>query len=143
MEASYCKVEGITSTRVGYAGGDRENPTYEDVCSGKTGHAESVEVEFDPAKISYEKLLQVFWDLHDPTQVNSQGPDFGEQYRSVIFYTTPDQKAKALASKESLERSGRYRKPIATQIVQAGKFWPAEEYHQRYLEKHRLAACRV
>lgn len=136
-------MEGVASTRAGYTGGSKENPTYEDVCSGTTGHAESVEVEFDPSKVSYDDLLNVFWKVHDPTLVNRQGPDVGEQYRSAIFYTSPEQKAKALASKETLEKERRHKRPIATQIASAGKFWPAEEYHQRYLEKHKLAACRT
>ncbi len=143
VEAAFCKVEGIESTRVGYTGGTTAKPSYDDVCSGDTGHAEAVELQFDPEKISYEDLLEVFWDLHDPTLVNRQGPDVGEQYRSAIFYTSDEQKTKAIASKQRLESSGKYRRPVATQIEKAGTFWPAEEYHQRYFEKHKLAACRV
>jgi peptide-methionine (S)-S-oxide reductase len=133
----------VQDALVGYSGGRTENPTYKDVCSGGTGHAEAVEVEYDPSAVSYDDLLKVFWENHDPTQVNRQGPDVGEQYRSVIFFHTPEQQAAAIASKAALEQSGRYRKPIATQIVPAAPFYHAEDYHQRYLEKRGLATCRV
>ncbi len=143
VEAAFRQVEGVLDTAVGYAGGRLENPTYEDVCSGRTGHAETVEVEYDPARVSYEQLLDVFWENHDPTMLNRQGPDVGEQYRSAIFFHTPEQQAAATASKAKLEDSGKYKRPIVTQIQPASKFYRAEEYHQRYLEKHGLAHCRI
>ena len=143
VEAAFREVDGVVSAQVGYAGGQRADPTYRDVCSGGTGHAEVVQVEYDPSRVSYEQLLDVFWSSHDPTQVNRQGPDVGEQYRSVIFFHTPAQEAAARASKERLERSGRHRRPIATQIVPAPTFFRAEEYHQRYLEKHGIVHCRT
>jgi peptide-methionine (S)-S-oxide reductase len=133
---------GVISTRVGYTGGNTENPTYKDVCTDRTGHAEAVEVEFDPAKVRYEDLLKVFWENHDPTQLNRQGPDWGTQYRSAIFFHTPEQQAAAQASKESLEK-GRFSKPIVTQIVPAVTFFPAEDYHQQYLEKRGMASCHI
>ena len=135
VEAEFARLEGVTSTQVGYTGGKLVNPTYYDVCSDRTGHAEAVEVEFDPAVVSYEKLLEVFWEIHDPTTVNRQGPDVGSQYRSAIFFHTPEQEAAAHASKENLQASGRYLRPIATEITAASTFYPAEEYHQRYFEK--------
>ena len=143
VEAAFRQVKGVTSTAVGYAGGIFENPTYRDVCSGRTGHAEVVQVEYDPSQVSYEELLNVFWENHDPTQVNRQGPDFGEQYRSAIFYHTPEQEAAARASKEALDHSGKHRRPIATEITPAGHFYRAEEYHQQYLEKKGLAHCHI
>ena len=141
VEAAFRKVEGVVSTRVGYAGGQTANPTYRQVCSGTTGHAETVEVAFDPARVTYEDLLAVFWKCHDPTQRNRQGPDVGSQYRSVIFYHDASQEASARASKAALERSGRLRRPVATEIVAAGTFWEAEAYHQKYLEKQGRASC--
>ncbi len=143
VEAAFRQVEGVLATAVGYSGGRKENPTYEDVCSGRTGHAEVVEVEYDPSKVPYDKLLDVFWENHDPTTLNRQGPDVGEQYRSAIFFLAPEQEAAARASKERLEKSGRYKRPIVTEITPASKFYRAEEYHQRYLEKHGLAHCRI
>jgi peptide-methionine (S)-S-oxide reductase len=143
VEAAFRQVEGVLATAVGYSGGRKENPTYEDVCSGRTGHAEVVEVEYDPSKVSYEKLLDVFWENHDPTTLNRQGPDVGEQYRSAIFFLSPEQEAAARATKERLEKSGRYKRPIVTEITPASPFFRAEEYHQRYLEKHGLAHCRI
>jgi peptide-methionine (S)-S-oxide reductase len=144
VEATFRKVKGVISTRVGYIGGRFENPTYEDVCSHKTGHAESVEVQYDPAVVSYDDLLNVFWEMHDPTTLNRQGPDVGSQYRSVIFYHTAEQKAAALASKDKLQATDRYRKrKIVTEIVPASVFYPAEEYHQRYLEKRGAVSCRI
>jgi len=143
VEAAFRQVEGVLETAVGYSGGRLENPTYEDVCSGRTGHAETVEVEYDPSRVSYEQLLDVFWENHDPTTLNRQGPDVGEQYRSVIFFHTPEHQAAATASQEKLEKSGKYNRPIVTQIQPASKFYRAEEYHQRYLEKHGLAHCRI
>ena len=135
VEATFRELPGVTATRVGYTGGHFENPTYKDVCSDRTGHAEAVEVEYDPAKLSYDKLLDVFWENHDPTQLNRQGPDWGSQYRSAIFFHSPEQEAEAKVSKEKLEKSGRFKKPIVTQIVPAVTFHPAEDYHQQYLEK--------
>jgi peptide-methionine (S)-S-oxide reductase len=131
------RVEGIVSTAVGYSGGTSENPAYEDVCTGRTGHAEVVEVEYDPFRVSYEELLEMFWDNHDPTTPNRQGPDIGTQYRSAIFFHTPEQEAAARASKKKVQ--GRFKNPIVTEITPASKFYRAEEYHQRYFEKHRLA----
>jgi peptide-methionine (S)-S-oxide reductase len=143
VEETFRKIDGVTSAAVGYAGGRTENPTYENVCSHETGHAEVVEIEFDPAKISYGELLEVFWSNHNPTTLNRQGPDVGDQYRSVIFYHSPEQRAVAEASKEELEKSGRFRRPIVTQIEPAPKFYRAEEYHQRYLEKRGLSHCAI
>jgi peptide-methionine (S)-S-oxide reductase len=137
VEASFRQVEGVVDTAVGYTGGKKEYPTYEEVCTGKTGHAEAVEVTYDPSKISYEELLAEFWSIHDPTQVNRQGPDIGTNYRSAIFYHTEAQKAAAEKSGDELARSGKYgKRPIATEIAPATTFWRAEEYHQRYFEKH-------
>ena len=143
VEATFRQIPGVISTQVGYTGGNTENPTYKDVCTDHTGHAEAVEVEFDPAKVNYADLLKVFWDSHDPTQWNRQGPDWGTQYRSAIFFHSPEQAAEAQASKEVLENEHRYSKPIVTQIMPAGTFFPAEEYHQQYLEKRGLASCHV
>jgi peptide-methionine (S)-S-oxide reductase len=143
VEAAYRQIKGVVSTAVGYAGGTLENPTYRDVCTDKTGHAEVVEVTYDPARVSYEDLLNVFWENHDPTQLNRQGPDIGTQYRSVIFFHTPEQQAAAVASKEQRERSGRYKKPIVTEIAPAPTFYMAEEYHQQYLEKRGLSSCHM
>lgn len=138
VETTFRLVKGVTSATVGYSGGSLNNPTYEDVCSGKTGHAEVVQVEYDPSKVSYEELLEVFWNIHDPTLLNRQGPDIGTQYRSAIFFHTPEQEAVAIASKEKLQNSGRYKRPIVTEITSASEFYRAEEYHQRYYEKHGL-----
>lgn len=143
VEATFRQLSGVISTRVGYTGGSMPNPTYQDVCNDDTGHAEAVEVEYDPAKVSYEQLLKVFWENHDPTQLNRQGPDWGSQYRSAIFFHSPEQEAAAKLSKENLEKSGQYRKPVVTQIVPATTFYPAEDYHQQYLEKRGLAACHI
>lgn len=143
VEAEYRQIKGISATAVGYEGGKTENPTYRDVCSHTTGHAEVVEVTYDPELIPYEQLLQVFWENHDPTQLNRQGPDVGDQYRSVIFYHTPEQQAAAQASLERLSASGKYRRPIVTQIVPAETFYMAEDYHQQYLEKRGLSTCRI
>src|SRR5579871_5992649 len=143
VEAAFRRLAGVQSTQVGYAGGGLENPTYKDVCTDTTGHAEVVEVTFDPQVVSYHDLLEVFWENHDPTTKNRQGPDVGTQYRSVVFYHTPEQKAAAEALKENLQRSGRFQKPIVTEIVPASDFWRAEEYHQRYLEKHGRSHCHL
>lgn len=143
VEAAFRELEGVVSTRVGYSGGSSDNPTYRDVCSGRTGHAESVEVTFDPAKISYDKLLDVFWEIHNPTTLNRQGPDVGEQYRSVIFFRNAEQEASARASKEKLSLSGKYSREIVTEITPASTFWEAEEYHQQYFEKTGVSHCRV
>jgi peptide-methionine (S)-S-oxide reductase len=143
VEAAFRQVPGVIGTTVGYSGGHTEEPTYRDVCGGDTGHAEVVEVDYDPAKVSYDDLLQVFWENHDPTQVNRQGPDVGAQYRSAIFFHTPEQEAAARASKAALEASGRLRRPVATEITPASAFWRAEDYHQQYLEKRGLASCHI
>jgi peptide-methionine (S)-S-oxide reductase len=141
VEAAFRRVPGVLDAAVGYTGGHTENPTYKDVCTDRTGHAEVVQVTFDPAQVSYEKLLDVFWEEHDPTQVNRQGPDFGKQYRSAIFFNSPEQEAIAKKSKAALEASGKFRRPIATEITPATTFYRAEEYHQRYLEKRGAASC--
>jgi peptide-methionine (S)-S-oxide reductase len=143
VEAAFRKVPGVKATAVGYMGGTWENPTYQDVCSNQSGHAEVVQVEYDPAEVSYRDLLNVFWENHDPTQVNRQGPDFGTQYRTVIFTHSSEQQKTAEESRDALTESNRYRKPIATQILPAPQFWPAEEYHQQYLEKRGLATCHI
>jgi peptide-methionine (S)-S-oxide reductase len=142
VQSTFEKVPGVISTRVGYSGGKKANPTYEDVCSDSTGHAEAIEIVFDPSKVSYQKLLDIFFENHDPTTVDSQGPDFGNQYRSVIFYHSPEQQKLAEAEKERRDESGEYVGPIVTQIVPAAPFWPAEEYHQFYYDKHGMSwAC--
>jgi peptide-methionine (S)-S-oxide reductase len=143
VEAAYRQIPGVLSTRVGYLGGTMENPTYKDVCSGRTGHAEVVEVAYDPARLTYDDLLTVFWENHDPTTLNRQGPDVGVQYRSAIFYHDDEQKAAAEASKAERDRSGRYRRPIVTEITPASQFYEAEDYHQQYLEKRGLASCHI
>lgn len=136
VEDVFMELPGVVSTRVGYTGGSLDNPTYRDVCSGATGHAEAVEVVYDPAVISYEQLLEQFWACHDPTQLNRQGPDHGTQYRSAIFCHTPEQQRAAEASRERLDNSGRLRRRIVTEIVPAAPFWMAEEYHQKYHKKN-------
>jgi peptide-methionine (S)-S-oxide reductase len=143
VEAAFRQVPGVVDAAVGYTGGTLPNPTYEDVCTDRTGHAEAVEVEFDPAKVSYERLLDVFWENHDPTTRNRQGPDVGTQYRSAIFVHDADQERAAKDSIARLEKSGRFRRPIVTEVVPATQFWRAEEYHQKYLEKRGLAHCRI
>jgi peptide-methionine (S)-S-oxide reductase len=137
VEAEFRKVDGVVEAAVGYSGGTTKSPTYKDVCSGATGHAEVIEVEYDPSKVSYEELLEVFWKNHDPTTPNRQGWDVGTQYRSAIFYHSPEQKVAAQASKEKAQE--RFEKPIVTEITSASEFYRAEEYHQRYFEKNRLA----
>lgn len=136
VEAAFRKVKGVAETAVGYSGGKTENPIYEDVCSGRTGHAEVIEITFDPSQVTYENLLDVFWGIHDPTTLDRQGPDVGTQYRSAVFSHTPEQEAAAKAMKEKMESSGRFGDPIVTEITPAGPFYRAEEYHQRYVEKN-------
>ena len=143
VEAAYRQIPGVISTAVGYLGGTMQNPTYYDVCSGRTGHAEVVEVTYDPDRVTYDDLLTVFWDNHDPTTLNRQGPDVGTQYRSAIFYHDEDQKQAALSSKREREKSGRYRRPIVTEITPATDFYMAEHYHQQYLEKRGLSSCQI
>jgi peptide-methionine (S)-S-oxide reductase len=143
VEVTFRNVPGVKDALVGYLGGTLANPTYRDVCTGRTGHAEVVQVTYDPAEVSYEKLLEVFWTNHDPTTLNRQGPDVGTQYRSAIFFHTPEQQRVAEASKKQLESSGRFRRPIVTEITPASAFYPAEDYHQRYLEKRGLATCHI
>jgi peptide-methionine (S)-S-oxide reductase len=143
VEATFRQLPGVISTRVGYIGGNTANPTYKQVCTDTTGHAEAVEIEYDPSKLSYDKLLEVFWENHDPTQLNRQGPDWGKQYRSAIFFHSPEQEAEAKASIEQLEKAHRFSKPIVTQIVPATTFFEAEDYHQQYLEKKGLASCHI
>jgi peptide-methionine (S)-S-oxide reductase len=143
VEVTFRNVEGVVDTRVGYTGGHVEQPSYRQVCTGRTGHAEAVEVAFDPERVSYDRLLDVFWDVHDPTTLNRQGPDVGTQYRSAIFFHTPEQEEAAIASKQRLEAERRFRKPIVTEITPASTFWPAEDYHQQYLVKRGMASCRI
>lgn len=143
VEAAFRKERGVTGTRVGYMGGTTQHPTYEDVCTDRTGHAEVVQVDFDPDEVGYEQLLDVFWDAHDPTQRNRQGPDVGSQYRSAVFYHDAGQQAAAEASRQRQAESGRYTRPIVTEITPAGTFWMAEDYHQQYLEKRGLATCGI
>jgi peptide-methionine (S)-S-oxide reductase len=143
VEETFRNLKGVLSTAVGYAGGMKENPAYEDVCTDKTGHAEVVEVEFDPSQTTYDELLDVFWSNHNPTTLNRQGPDVGTQYRSVIFYHSPEQKLAAETSRKKIDMSGRFRRPVVTQIEPAPKFWRAEEYHQRYLQKRGQSHCAI
>ncbi len=142
VEETFRNVPGVVDTAVGYSGGTTPNPTYRQVCSHRTGHAEVTKVTYDPEKVSYEELLDVFWRIHDPTQLNRQGPDIGDNYRSVIFTHNEQQQKAAVASKEAVERSGRYRRPVVTQIEPAPTFWRAEEYHQQYHAKGGWSACR-
>jgi peptide-methionine (S)-S-oxide reductase len=141
VEAGFRKLDGVVSTMVGYTGGTVENPTYKEVCSGRTGHAEAVRIDFDPARISYEELLKHFWESHDATTPNRQGPDVGTQYRSVVFFHSPQQEALAKSLKEQLQNSGQFNQPIVTEILPVQPFYKAEEYHQRYLEKHGQSHC--
>jgi peptide-methionine (S)-S-oxide reductase len=143
VEAYFQRVKGVVATTAGYSGGNLESPSYEEVCTGSTGHAESVLVEYDPQTVSYERLLYHFWKIHDPTQVNRQGNDVGTQYRSAIFTHSPEQRAAAEKSRDELAESGRYPRPVTTEIAPAGEFWPAEEQHQRYLDKHPGGYCHV
>ena len=143
VEEAFRKTPGVTETAVGYMGGSLENPTYEAVCTDRTGHAEVVQVQFDPAQVSYEQLLKIFWEIHDPTTLNRQGPDRGTQYRSAVFYHDSAQQKAAQATKAQLEASGRFRRPIVTEITPAGTFWRAEEYHQKYVQKHGGGSCHI
>lgn len=137
------KLDGVVSTAVGYTGGMTENPTYEEVCTDRTGHAEAVKIVYDPKKIAYGKLLELFFDNHNPTTPNQQGPDYGSQYRSAVFYESDAQRKEAEAAKEMVEKSGRWKKPVVTQIVPAQTFFPAEDYHQKYLMKRGLGSCHI
>ncbi len=143
VEAAFRQIPGVLSTTVGYLGGALDNPTYHDVCTGRTGHAEVVQVDYDPARVTYDDLLTVFWENHDPTTLNRQGPDVGTQYRSAIFFHDDQQQAAAEASKSEREGAGRYRRPIVTEITQATAFYEAEDYHQQYLEKRGLSSCHI
>lgn len=143
VESTFREIDGVIDVAAGYEGGHTADPTYPEVCTDRTGHAEVVQVEYDASKVTYERLLDVFWNAHDPTQVNRQGPDVGTQYRSVIFFHTPEQQHAAHASKVNLEQSGRFRRPIATAIEPAQTFYRAEEYHQQYLAKRGLRHCHI
>jgi peptide-methionine (S)-S-oxide reductase len=143
VEAAFRQLPGVTATAVGYMGGRTPNPSYKDVCSDTTGHAEVVEVTFDPAKLPYETLLDLFFKSHNPTQLNRQGPDVGTQYRTVVFTHSDDQRKAAEKAKEALQQSGKFRAPVVTQITPASTFWIAEDYHQQYLEKRGLASCHI
>ena len=143
VEARFQQVPGVTATAVGYEGGMLRSPTYKDVCTDATGHAEVVEIDYDPAKVSYEQLLDLFFELHDPTQLNRQGPDWGKQYRSVVFYHSPEQEAAAKQTIARLTGEKRFSKAIVTQVVPAETFWRAEEYHQKYLEKRGAVSCHI
>jgi len=141
VEDAFRGVKGVKSTTVGYTGGHTKNPTYKEVCSHTTGHAEAVEVEFDPQQVSYQKLLDLFWEIHDPTQLNRQGPDVGTQYRSAIFFHDAEQEAAARASKAAQEKSGKYHGPVVTEVAPAPEFYRAEDYHQQYFEKRGVKSC--
>jgi peptide-methionine (S)-S-oxide reductase len=143
VEDAFRQVNGVTSATVGYTGGTMKNPSYKDVCTGKTGHAEAVEVEFDPTKVSYRELLAVLFQSHDPTQLNRQGPDYGTQYRSAIFFHDAEQEAQARDAVAALDKAGVFKHPIVTQIVPASEFFRAEEYHQKYFEKQGIRACHL
>ncbi|MEJ7760634.1 MAG: peptide-methionine (S)-S-oxide reductase MsrA [Gemmatimonadaceae bacterium] len=143
VEAAFRQLPGVLSTSVGYLGGTMTNPTYRDVCSGRTGHAEVVQVTYDSESITYDDLLTVFWDNHNPTTMNRQGPDIGTQYRSAIFYHDDEQKATAISSKDERDRSGRLGKPIVTEITAATEYYEAEDYHQQYLEKRGMSSCHI
>jgi peptide-methionine (S)-S-oxide reductase len=143
VEARFQQVPGVVETAVGYEGGTQDSPTYHDVCTDRTGHAEVVQVTFDPSRVSYQALLDLFFELHDPTQVNRQGPDWGTQYRTVVFFHSPQQESEARETIARLNASGHYARPIATQVVPAETFWRAEEYHQKYLEKRGAVSCHI
>lgn len=143
VESAFRQVKGVTDAAVGYTGGKLKNPTYKQVCTDRTGHAEVCQVTFDPSQISYEKLVTIFFKIHDPTQVNRQGPDYGTQYRTAVFFHSPEQEKIARAVKEQLQASGKYKKPIATEITAASDFWRAEDYHQNYFKKNGLPSCHL
>jgi peptide-methionine (S)-S-oxide reductase len=143
VEETFRNVSGVTGTSVGYMGGSLEHPTYKDVCTDHTGHAEVVQVEYDPAEVAYSDLLKVFWENHDPTTLNRQGPDYGTQYRSVIFFHSPEQEAAARKSKAEMDASGHFRRPIVTAIEPAAEYWIAEDYHQQYLAKRGISHCHI
>jgi peptide-methionine (S)-S-oxide reductase len=143
VQTTFDRISGVMETTVGYEGGKLENPTYRDVCTGRTGHAEALQIAFDPTRVSYQQLLDVFFSSHDPTQLNRQGPDHGEQYRSVIFYHSAEQQQAAVATVARLNAEHKFPRPIVTQIVPAQTFWVAEEYHQKYLEKRGVASCHI
>lgn len=143
VESAFRQIDGVVDTQVGYTGGKTAHPTYQEVCIGATGHAEALNITFDPSKVSYETLVNFFFKMHDPTQVNRQGPDVGSQYRSAIFFHSPKQQAVAETVKAALEKSGKYKRAIATQVVPAGPFYRAEEYHQRYFEKNGGPSCHI
>ncbi|MCC6484152.1 MAG: peptide-methionine (S)-S-oxide reductase MsrA [Armatimonadetes bacterium] len=143
VEEAFRSVRGVENVTVGYCGGHTSSPTYKQVCSGETGHAEVARVEFDPSVVSYGELLEVFWKIHDPTQLNRQGPDFGTQYRSAVFYTEPEQRDIAEESKRQLQASGKFARPVVTEITPASTFWPAEDYHQQYLSKRGVSGCHL
>jgi peptide-methionine (S)-S-oxide reductase len=143
VEEAFRTTPGVTETAVGYMGGNLENPTYQAVCTDRTGHAEVVQVQFDPAQVSYERLLEIFWEIHDPTTLNRQGSDRGTQYRSAVFYHDSAQQKAAQALKTQLDASGRFRRPIVTEITPASTFWRAEEYHQKYIQKHGGGSCHI
>ncbi len=141
VEEAFRELPGVVATEVGYTGGDTEEPTYEDVCDGNTGHAEAVKITFDPRELPYEQILEVFWESHDPTTLDRQGPDVGEQYRSMIYYTTPEQKEMAEWSKQAAQN--RFSKKIVTRIAKAEKWWKAEKYHQQYMMKRGGGTCHI
>ncbi len=143
VEEAFRNLEGVIATAAGYAGGTTESPTYKEVCSGRSGHAEVVRVEFDPVRVSYEQLLELFWTIHDPTQLNRQGPDVGSQYRTVIFHHGDRQRDAATASREAVGKSGRFARPVVTQIEPASTFWRAEDYHQQYIARGGPGACAI
>ncbi len=143
VEEAFRLLEGVVATAAGYAGGTTNDPTYKEVCSGRSGHAEVVRVEFDPARVTYEKLLELFWSIHDPTQLDRQGPDVGSQYRTVIFHHDDRQRDAATASREAVEKSGRFARPVVTRIEPASTFWRAEDYHQQYIARGGAGACAI
>ncbi|MHB8303100.1 MAG: peptide-methionine (S)-S-oxide reductase MsrA [Acidobacteriaceae bacterium] len=143
VQTTFDRMDGVVETAVGYEGGTLENPSYREVCTDRTGHAEAIEMTFDPARVSYRQLLDVFFSAHNPTQLNRQGPDHGSQYRSVIFFHTPEQRQAADEAIARLTAARKFSRPIVTQVVPAATFWPAEEYHQKYLEKRGMAACHI
>jgi peptide-methionine (S)-S-oxide reductase len=143
VEAAFRQLKGVRSTQVGYTGGSVANPSYELVCGGRTGHAEAVEVTYDPAQVSYNELLELFWENHDPTTLNRQGPDIGAQYRSAIFFLTPEQEQAARESKEQLQKSGKHKREVVTEITKASEFYSAEDYHQQYFEKRGISHCSI